>query len=88
MRVTKETHLPSYTEMGPVVSDKKIFKKFYIDIQENKPGPLAAAIFLDKSCWLEQSWWRITKETFLLNHIDICQVVSPKKIFKKFYIDT
>ena len=26
------TFLPSYIEIGPVVSDKKIFKLFYIDI--------------------------------------------------------
>ena len=31
-RVTKETFLPSYIEIGPLVSDKKIFKRFYIDI--------------------------------------------------------
>ena len=53
-------------EIGPVVSDKKTFKVFYIDIEEllsffisiymeNKPRPLAA-MFFDKSKWLEQSW--------------------------------
>ena len=43
-------------EIGPVVSDKKIFKVFYTDIpSENKPRPLAA-MFFDKSKWLEQSW--------------------------------
>ena len=31
-RVTKETFLPSDIEIGPLVSDKKIFKFFYIDI--------------------------------------------------------
>ena len=30
--VTKTTFLPSYSELCPVVSDKKIFKVFYIDI--------------------------------------------------------
>ena len=29
--VTKETFLQSYNEIGPVVSDKKIFIVFYID---------------------------------------------------------
>ena len=29
--VNKETFLPSYNEIGPVVSDKKIFKVFYTD---------------------------------------------------------
>ena len=31
-RVTKGTFLPSYTVIVPVVSDKKMFKVFYIDI--------------------------------------------------------
>ena len=54
--VTKVTFLPSYTEIGPVVSDKKIFKVFYIDMyRENKPRTLAA-MFFEESKWLEQSW--------------------------------
>ena len=46
-----ERFLPSYNEIGPVVSDKKIFKVFYIYIymyRENKPHPLAA-MFFDES---------------------------------------
>ena len=43
----KERFLPSINEIGPVVSDKKIFKVFYI-YRENKPRPLAA-MFFDKS---------------------------------------
>ena len=31
-RITKGTLLQNYIEIGPVVSDKKIFKVFYIDI--------------------------------------------------------
>ena len=31
-KVIKETFLPCYIEIGPVISDKKIFKVFYIDI--------------------------------------------------------
>ena len=54
--------------------------------RENKPRPLAA-MFFDESKWLEQSWQRITKGTFLQNYIEICPVVSDKKIFKVFYID-
>ena len=73
-------------EIGPVVSDKKIFKVFYTDISENKPRPLAA-MFFDKSKWLEQSWYRITKGTFLQNYMEIGPVVSDKKIFKLFYTD-
>ena len=76
-----ETFLPSYNEVGPVVSDKKIFQVFYIDIyRENKPQPLPA-MFFDKSKWLEQSWYRITKGIFLQNYIAIGPVVSDKKIF-------
>ena len=70
-----------------MVSDKKIFKVFYIDIyRENKPRPLAD-MFFDQSKCLEQSWWRITKETFLQNYMEIGPVVSDKKIFKVFYTD-
>ena len=74
-------------EIGPVVSNKKIFKSFlYRLYRENKPCPLAA-MFFDESKCLEQSWYRITKGTFLQNYIEICPVVSDKKIFKVFYID-
>ena len=54
--------------------------------RENKPHPLAA-MFFDESKWLEQSWKRITKETFLRNYMEIGPVVSDKKIFKVFYTD-
>ena len=53
---------------------------------ENKPHPLAA-MFFDKSQSLEQSWYRVTKETFLLSYNEINLVVSDKKIFKVFSID-
>ena len=74
-----------------MVSDKKIIKVFYIDIyRENKPHSLAA-MFFDKSHLLEQSWYRVTKETCLPSYIEIGPVVSDKKIFFKFstclYID-
>ena len=63
------------------------FLKFSIQIySENKPCPLAA-MFFDKSKWLEQSWYRITKGTFLQNNMEIGPVVLDKKIFKVFYID-
>ena len=73
-------------EIGPVVSDKKIFKVSLQIYRENKPRPLAA-MFFDKSKWLEQSCKRITKETFLQNYMEIGPVVSDKKIFKVFYTD-
>ena len=134
--------MPSYNEIGPVVSDKKIFQvflyryigkispapwrpcfltnpnglnnlgrgspkehfckiilksvewfltrrflKFSIQIySENKHRPLAAMFFYE-STWLEQSWYRITKGTFLQNYMEIGPMVSDKKIFKVFYID-
>ena len=60
------------------------FFKFSIKIyRENKPRPLVA-MFFDKSKWLEQSWYRITKETFLQNYIAIGPVVSDEKIFLSF----
>ena len=45
-------------------------------------------MFFDESKWPEQSWYRITKGTFLQNYMEIGPVVSDKKIFKVFYIDT
>ena len=78
--------MQNYMEIGPLDSDKKIFKVFYIDIWENKPRPLAS-MFFDESKWLEQSCNRITKGTFLQNYIEIGLVVSDKKIFKVFYIN-
>ena len=39
------TFLPSYIEIGPVISDKMILKVFYIPI---KPYPLMA-MFFDQS---------------------------------------
>ena len=38
-----------------MVSDKKIFKVFYLDIRENKPHPMEA-MFFDESWLLVQSW--------------------------------
>ena len=41
LRVTKGTFLPCYIEIGPVVSDNKIFKVYYIDIiGKISPAPL------------------------------------------------
>ena len=60
------------------------FLKFSILIyRENKPRPLAA-MFFDESKWLEQSWYRITKGTFLQNYMEIGPVVSDKMIFQVF----
>ena len=44
-------------------------------------------MLFDESKWLEQSWLKITKGTFLQNYIEIGPVVSDKNIFKVFYID-
>ena len=44
-------------------------------------------MFSDESKWLEQSYKRITKETFLQNYMEIGPVVSDMKIFKVFYTD-
>ena len=63
---------------------RRFLKVFYIDyIVKNKTCPLAA-MFFDESKCLEQSWYRITKGTFLQNYIEIGPVVSDKKIFSSF----
>ena len=78
-----KTFLPSYNEIVQWFLTRRFFK-FSIKIyRENKPRPLAA-MFFDKSKWLEQSWYRITKGTFLQNYIAIDPVVSDKKIFLSF----
>ena len=47
-RITKGTFLLNYIEIGPVVSDKKIFKSFlYRLYRENKPRPLAAMFLIN-----------------------------------------
>ena len=43
-----------------------------------------AAMFFDKSKRLEQSWLRVTKETFLPSDTEISPLVSDKKSFKTF----
>ena len=60
------------------------FFKFSIKLyRENKPRPLAALFFYE-SKWLEQSWYRITKGTFMQNYIAVGRVVSDKMIFLSF----
>ena len=54
-RVTKGTFLPSYIEIGPVVSDKKIFKVFYIAI---KPYPPTAIFFFFFFFWRIMTAWK------------------------------
>ena len=53
-RVTKDTFLPSYIEIGPFVYGKKIFKVFYIDTYIGKISP---AMF-----WRIQTAWTILVE--------------------------
>ena len=43
--VTNETFLPNFIEIRTVVSDKKIFKKFYIDIQGKQAPPPGGHVF-------------------------------------------
>ena len=41
------------------------------------------ALLVNKSSWLEQSCYRVTKGIFLLNYIEINLVVSDMKTFRK-----
>ena len=50
---------------------------------ENKPRPLAA-MFFDESRLLEQSWYRVTMETFLPSYNEIGPVVSEQEDFSSF----
>ena len=44
-------------------------------------------MFFDESRLLEQSWYSVTKETFLPSYNEIGEAVSYKKIFQVFYKD-
>ena len=67
-----------------MVSDKKIFKVFYIG--KLSPAPWLPC-FLTNPNGLNNLGRGITKGTFLQNYIEIGPVVSDKMIFKVFYID-
>ena len=66
-----------------MVSDKKIFQAFYIRKISSDPWN---PCFFDKSQWLEQSWWSVTKVTFLMNYIEIGTMVSDKKILSHAHL--
>ena len=78
--------LPSYIDIGPIVSDKKIFKVFCLAIQGKEAPPPSNHTF-NESWQLEQTWKNVTKATFLPSNIEISPVDSDKKNFKIFYID-
>ena len=85
--MTKGTFLQNYIEMSPVVSDKKIFKVFYIDyIGKISPAPWRPC-FLTNPYGLNNLGRESPTEHFLQNYIEIGPVVSDKKIFKVYYID-
>ena len=67
-----------------MVSDKKIFKVFYIDnIGKISPAPWWPC-FLTNPNGLNNLGRGSPKEPFLTNYIEIGPVVSDKKIFKSF----
>ena len=67
--------LIKYIKIGPVISDKKRFKIFYIDLLGKTPCP-----------W-RPLFWPVMKEIVLQNYIEIGPVVSDKKVFQAFKID-
>ena len=70
-----------------MVSDKKIFKVFYIDnIGKISPTPWRPC-FLTNPNGSSNLGKGSPKEHFLQNYMEIGPVVSDKKIFKVFYID-
>ena len=70
-----------------MVSDKKIFKVFYIVyIGKLSPAPWRPC-FLTNPNGLNNLGRGSLKEHFLQNYIEIGSVVSNKKIFKVFYVD-
>ena len=67
-----------------MVSDKKIFKVFYIDnIGKISPAPWQPC-FLTNPNGLNNLGRGLPKGTFLQNYMEIGPVVSDKKIFLSF----
>ena len=72
-------------EIGSEVSDKKIFSSFHYRYKGKISSTPSGHVF-DESHLLEQSWYRVTKKTFLPSYNEIGPVVSDKKMFQVFYI--
>ena len=53
--------------------------------KENKARPLVAMSFLQSSR-LEQSWYRVSKGTFLLHYTEIGPLVSDNNTVEVFFI--
>ena len=78
-RGSPKQHLQNYIEIGPVVSDKKIFKVLYIDIRPcfltNHDGlnNLGRGSPKQHSCQviLKLFYWFLTRRFFQLFYIDI-----------------
>ena len=87
--MTKDTFLPSYIEIGPLVSDKKIFKVFYIDTNIGKISPAPwRPCFLTNPNGLNNLGRGSPKEHFCkIIYMEIGPVVWDKMIFTFFYID-
>ena len=83
-RTTKGTFLQNYMEISPVVSDKKIFKVFYMIYRENKPRPWRPC-FLTNPNGLNNLATGSPKEHFC--KIILKSVQWFRTIFKVFYID-
>ena len=85
--MTKDTFLPSYIEIGPMVSAKTIFKVFYIDTYIGKISPAPCRpCFLTNPNGLNNLGTGSPKKTFLQNYMEIGPVVWDKIIFTFFYI--
>ena len=87
--MTKDTFLPNYIEISPLVSAKKIFKVFYIDTYIGKISPAPwRPCFLTNPNGLKNLGRGSPKRTFLQNYMEIGPVVWDKMIFTFFYIQS
>ena len=82
-RITKGTFLQNYMENGPMVSDKKIFKVFYIDnyIGKISPAPWRPC-FLTNPNGLNNLGRRSPKEHFCKIILKSVQWFWTRRLFK------
>ena len=73
---TKGYLCPSLVEIGPVVLEKKIFKRCQFILIISKLSPLWEGLGLS----FEQTWIPFTKGYFVPISVEICPVVLEKKV--------
>ena len=80
--VTQGPFLQNYMEIKKILSEKRFFTRTIFK-KQNTPGGYVISINQNS---LKESDKTLTKGTFLLNYLEIGQILLEKKIFKVFTI--